>query len=65
MIDEKEAQEEDVYLKVLYDGVIYETNDLNSDPAFDIFRQEESWFSRKYMDFRDIQPPNTPQECVW
>ena len=64
-MDEKEAQEEDVYLKVLYNGVIYETNDLNNDPAFDIFRQKESWFSSKYMDFRDIQPPNTPQECVW
>jgi hypothetical protein len=64
MIDEKEHMEEDVYLKVLYKDVVYETQDLNNDPTFDIFRQEESWFSSKYLDFRDIQPQG-PQKCVW
>jgi hypothetical protein len=55
---------DDVYLKVSYRGEIYETVDLNSDPVFDIFRQEESWYSRKYLDFRDISPYQR-QECEW
>jgi hypothetical protein len=56
--------DESIYLKVLYKGKIYETSDLHNDPTFDVFRQEESWLSRKYFDFRDIQPTDH-QECVW
>jgi hypothetical protein len=64
VMGEKEGEYENVYLKVQYKDVIYETHDLNNDPSFDLFRQEETWFSRKYLDFRDIQPGG-PQECVW
>ncbi|KAL3911155.1 MAG: hypothetical protein SGILL_007396 [Bacillariaceae sp.] len=66
MMKEKrwEDQYPDLYAKVLYKGEIYETWDLNNDPAFDIFRQPESWLSRKYLDFRDIQPYDR-QDCEW
>jgi hypothetical protein len=57
--------DESVYLKVLYKGEIYETSDLHNDPTFYVFRQEEYWLSRKYFDFRDIQPTDHNQECAW
>lgn len=64
MWKEKWVGNENLYLKVFYNGEIYETHDLNNDPLFDIFRQEESWLARKYLDFRDIQPYQL-QDCEW
>lgn len=64
MKQELEYGEEEVYLKVKYQDQVFETQDLNKDPTFDVFRQEESWFSRKYFDFRDIQKEG-PQVCEW
>ncbi|KAG7354788.1 hypothetical protein IV203_004144 [Nitzschia inconspicua] len=64
MLKEKSWDEDNVYLKVSYQGEIYETNDLNNDPIFDIFRQEEPFWSRKYLHFRDIQPYRQ-QDCEW
>jgi hypothetical protein len=57
-------EDENLYLKVSYRGEIYETENLNEDPLFDIFRQKESWLSRKYLDFRDIAPYQH-QDCAW
>jgi len=62
----RERWEEDspLRMKVEYQGQIYETDDVLNDPSFEIFRQEESWFSKKYFDFRDIQPTDY-QDCEW
>lgn len=61
---EKLWNDPNVHLKISYDGEIYETDDLNNDPLFDGFRQEESFWSSKYLDFRDIQPFKK-QDCEW
>jgi hypothetical protein len=64
MWKEKRWNYERLYLKVSYQGQVYETDDLNNDPVFDIFRQKEPFWSRKYLDFRDIQPYKL-QDCEW
>ncbi|OEU18129.1 hypothetical protein FRACYDRAFT_238563 [Fragilariopsis cylindrus CCMP1102] len=70
-----------VYMKYLYQGVIYETIDLYYCTTF--YKQFivdmenygdlqliSPWYIYKYFDFRDIQPDyndteNSAQECVW
>ena len=66
-----------VYMKYLYQGVVYETIDLYYCTTFykqfivDMENELISpWYIYKYFDFRDIQPDyndteNSAQECVW
>jgi hypothetical protein len=68
---------EDVYMKILYRGIVYETYDLYYDTTiykqFIVDMEDESispWYIYKYFDFRDIQPDyndtaNSAQQCRW
>jgi len=66
----------DVYMKILYKGIEYETYDLYYDTKiykkFIVEMEDEAkvpWYMYKYFDFRDIQPDyndeNATQECAW
>lgn len=62
---EKEIYAEpDVFLKIIYNGNEYESDDVNNDHVFDMFRQPPPLWIRKYMDFRLVQREG-PQQCVW
>lgn len=60
----QDEEREKLSMTVRYQEIDYRTEDLVSDPAFDIFRKEESWWHYKAFAFRDVQREG-PQECMW
>jgi hypothetical protein len=60
----QDQDDDGLYLTIRHQGNIYKTEDLTSDPVFDIFRTEESWWHYKLFHFRAVSIEG-PQECLW
>ena len=57
-------QHPQVYLKVHYQGLDYETHDLSFDRNFTA-HFTIPWWQSKYFEFREILEPDQKQECFW